>query len=237
MAKYSDIANEMRRRIQSEEYNPDLPITDEISLTKEFSCSRMTIKKALDILVMEGLLYRKRGHGTFIVKSAKEDKLVNVLDTENAGLTKIVGHENVKSEIIAFDIQFPTEEVAAHLSIDKQTPIYHIVRLRKLHGEPYVLERTFMPSTIIKYLTKEVLQGSVYEHITQTLSLKIGGSHRKIRADKPNDLDQQYLQCKVDDPVLEMEQVAYLNTGIPFEYSFSRHRYDKFVFKTVIIER
>ena len=67
--------------------------------------------------------------------------------------------------------------------------------------------------------------------------MKIGGSHRKIRADKPNDLDQQYLQCKVDDPVLEMEQVAYLNTGIPFEYSFSRHRYDKFVFKTVIIER
>lgn len=237
LAKYSDIANEMRRRIQKGEYDPDYPITDEISLTKEFSCSRMTVKKALDILVMEGLLYRKRGHGTFIVKSAKDDKLVNVLDNENAGLTKLVGAENVESVIIAFDIQFPSEDVASHLSIDLQTPIYHIIRLRKLHGEPYVLERTYMPSAIIKDLTRTILEGSVYQHITEKLGLTIGGAHRKIRADKPGKLDQEYLDCATDDPILEVEQVAYLNTGVPFEYSFSRHRYDKFVFKTVIIQR
>lgn len=237
LAKYSDIANEMRRRIQMDEYDPDQPITDEISLTKEFSCSRMTVKKALDILVMEGLLYRKRGHGTFIVKSVKEKNLVNVLDNENVGLTKTVGREHVESDIIAFEIQFPTEDVAAHLSIDLQTPIYHIIRLRKVNGEPYVLEKTYMPSAIIKDLTEIVLKGSVYDHITEKLGLTIGGSHRKIRADKPKDLDQQYLHCAADDPVLEMEQVAYLNTGIPFEYSFARHRYDKFVFKTVIIKR
>ncbi|GLC89567.1 GntR family transcriptional regulator [Lysinibacillus piscis] len=237
MAKYSDIANEMRRRIQRGEYDSNYPITDEVSLTKEFLCSRMTVKKALDILVAEGLLYRKRGHGTFIVKSAKEEKLVNVLNNENVGLTKLIGAEHVESVIIGFDIQFPSQEVAAHLSIDLQTPTYHIIRLRKWHGEPYVLERTYMPATIIKDLTKEILKGSIYDHITETLGLTIGGAHRKIRADKPGELDQEYLHCAANDPILEVEQVAYLNIGMPFEYSFSRHRYDKFVFKTVIIQR
>ncbi|GKU84618.1 hypothetical protein NCCP28_40140 [Niallia sp. NCCP-28] len=50
------------------EYFTDSSIPDEISLAKEFACSRMTMKKILDVLVMEGVLYRKRGHRTFIVK-------------------------------------------------------------------------------------------------------------------------------------------------------------------------
>ncbi|MDE1454928.1 UTRA domain-containing protein, partial [Bacillus paralicheniformis] len=40
-----------------------------------------------------------------------------------------------------------------------------------------------------------------------------------------------------DDPVLEVEQVAFLNTGEPFEYSFARHRYDKFVFSSVHVRK
>ncbi|KAF6605130.1 UTRA domain-containing protein, partial [Paenibacillus sp. EKM208P] len=54
-----------------------------------------------------------------------------------------------------------------------------------------------------------------------------------IRASKSTELDREHLDCAADDPILEIEQVGYLDTGIPFEYSFSRHRYDKFVFTTV----
>lgn len=82
-----------------------------------------------------------------------------------------------------------------------------------------------------------LIHSSIYSHITDKLGLTIGGAHRKVRADKPTDLDQQHLGCKSNDPVLEVEQVTYLNTGIPFEYSFSRHRYDKFVFTSVNIRR
>ena len=37
-------------------------------------------------------------------------------------------------------------------------------------------------------------------------------------------------------PVLEVEQVAFLDNGVPFEYSISHHRNDKFEFKSVIIK-
>ncbi|MBC1253795.1 UTRA domain-containing protein, partial [Listeria welshimeri] len=50
-------------------------------------------------------------------------------------------------------------------------------------------------------------------------------------------LDQQYLDCASDDPVVEVEQTVYLNNGLAFEFSRSRHRYDKFVFTTVNIAR
>ncbi|SMO31950.1 transcriptional regulator, GntR family [Melghirimyces algeriensis] len=215
----------------------DEAIPDELSLSKEFECSRMTMKRALDILVMEGLLYRKRGHGTFIVKSALQDHEVNVLDQEIQGLTRLLKDKKVTSKIIEFDVQFPSEEIASFLSIDSKTPIYHIVRLRNVEGEPYVLERTYMPTNVIEGVNEDVLHSSVYQHIKDTLGLSIGGFHRKIRASKPTDLDQEHLECAFDDPILEVEQVGYLNTGVPFEYSFARHRYDKFVITTVNIKR
>ncbi len=237
MPKYERISNEIRRRIKEGVYSLDAPIPDEISLAEEFGCSRMTVKRALDVLVSEGLLYRKRGHGTFIVKSAMLDGLVNVVSNETLGLTSLLKGRKVTSQIITFEVLFPSDEVAAHLCIDTNTPVYHLIRLRNVDGEPYVIERTYMPVHLIPGLNETVLHGSIYRYITHELGLTIAGSHRKIRADKPNELDRQYLQCAPDDPVLELEQVGFLNNGEPFEYSFSRHRYDKFVFVTVSTRR
>ena len=233
MNKYEAISAEMRNRIKEKKYSIDQPIPDEISLAKEFGCSRMTMKRALDILVMEGLLYRKRGHGTFIVRSAIQNSRVNVASNEAMGLTNLLKNKNITSKVINFEVQFPTEEVAAHLAIDTKSPVYYLIRVRLVDGEPYVMEKTYMPTKLIPGINDEILNGSIYEHITENLGLTIAGSHRKIRAAKPEGLDQEYLECKEDDPILEIEHVGFLNNGVPFEYSFSRHRYDKFEVTTV----
>jgi GntR family transcriptional regulator len=233
MNKYEAISAEMRNRIKEKKYSIDQPIPDEISLAKEFGCSRMTMKRALDILVMEGLLYRKRGHGTFIVRSAIQNSRINVASNEAMGLTNLLKNKNITSKVINFEVQFPTEEVAAHLAIDTKSPVYYLIRVRLVDGEPYVMEKTYMPTKLIPGINDEILNGSIYEHITENLGLTIAGSHRKIRAAKPEALDQEYLECKEDDPILEIEHVGFLNNGVPFEYSFSRHRYDKFEVTTV----
>lgn len=227
----------MRKRIREKVYPIDHPIPDEISLAKEFNCSRMTMKKALDILVLEGLLYRKRGHGTFIVQSAFNGGIVNVESNEMLGFSKLLENKNVKSKVISFQVQFPTEEVAIHLAIDKNTPVYAIARVRLVDNEPYVLERTYMPTTIIPGINDEVLNGSIYSYINDHLGLTIAGSHRKIRACKSNEFDREHLICELDDPILEVEHVGFLNNGLPFEYSFSRHRYDKFEITTINMRR
>lgn len=237
MRKYEKISSEMRKRIKEHYYPIDQPIPDEISLSKEFECSRMTMKRALDILVMEGLLYRKRGHGTFIVQSAFSNGRVNVDGTQVQGLTGLLKNKKVTSKVIQFDVQFPSDKVAEHLAIDRETPVYYLIRLRLVDGEPYVIEKTYMPTTLIKGITDEVLHGSIYSYITETLGLTIAGSHRKIRAAKSDKLDQSYLECLAEDPILEVEHVGFLNNGVPFEYSFARHRYDMFEVTTINMYR
>jgi GntR family transcriptional regulator len=237
MSKYETISKEMKKRIKSSFYPIDRPIPDELSLAEEFNCSRMTMKRALDLLAAEGLLYRKRGHGTFIVKSAINDNHVHVVSNEILGLTNLLKDKEIKSKVIKFEVQFPTEEVAAHLAIDMMTPVYYIIRLRIVDDEPYVMEKTYMPTHLIPGLNEKVLHQSIYNYIKEELHLTIAGTHRKIRASKPDQLDQTHLQCQKDDPVLEVEHVGFLDDGTPFEYSFSRHRYDKFVVTSVSVKR
>jgi len=235
--KYNYIANELRGRIFDSVYSLDQPIPDEMALAREFDCSRMTMKKALEVLVLEGLIYRKRGHGTFIIKSALELDKLNVLSRETTGLTKTAKGKKVTSKIIKFDVGFPKDEVLEHLNINRETPVYHIIRLRCINNEPYVIEETYMPTTIIKGITEKILYGSIYSYVQEELGYTITNSHKRIRADKSNELDQEYLNCKTDDPVLEVEHVGFFNDGTPFEYSFARHRYDKFVFTAINIKR
>ena len=235
MSKYLTISHEIRERILSGYYPVDKMMPDEHSLCREFECSRMTMRRALDILAQEGMIYRKRGHGTFIIQSSMQNHNVNVISDETVGLSNLMKDRKIISKIIEFNIQFPTEEIARNLSISLNAPVYHIIRLRIVEDEPYVLEETFMPSNLIPDINQEVLENSIYHHIEENLKLKIGGAHRKIRACKSNELDQKYLQCGEHDPILEVEQIGHLDIGIPFEYSFSRHRYDLFTFISVAV--
>lgn len=225
LVKYEAIANEIRKRIIRGTYPIESLIPDQVSLAEEFDVSRMTMKKALDILAMEGLIYRQRGSGTFVMKTAllnQQDSAVN----EYEGLTKQLSGQEVTSKIIEFNVEFPSEEMMKHLMIKKNQPVYNLTRLRLVNGKPYVLEHTYMPTDLAIGLTEEILKQSIYQYIHEELDLHFGGAFRKIHADKSSKYDQKYLDCKADDPVLEVEQVVYLKDGRPFEYSRSRYHYE-----------
>lgn len=225
MNKYDEIVNELRRRITSGYYTEGEPLPDQVALAEEFGVSRMTLKKAMDILAMEGLLFRKRGVGTFVIKSALWNSS-NYRATEYSGLTAQFPDKKVESQIISFEIQFPNEELQELLQLESTDAVYHLVRLRIIDQQPYILEDTYYVAKIVRNLTEEIIYKSIYQYITSGLNLKLGGAYRKIHADTPKELDIQYLQCGEHTPVLEVEQVVYLNNGTPFEYSRSRNRFD-----------
>ncbi|WP_214778508.1 GntR family transcriptional regulator [Exiguobacterium sp. s22] len=233
--KYETIADEIRKRIIEHVYPLEHALPDEIHLAQEFGVSRMTMKRALEILVMEGLIYRKRGKGTFILQSSFQKDRINVISKETRGLTQVIGDRSLRSEVLNFEVKFPSQEVANHLMIELTEPVYEIRRVRYVDDEPYVIELTYMVANLITGITREILEKSVYAYIQEELGYTITSSHKVIRADKPDEYDQAYLKNDVTEPIIEVEQVVYLSNGKPFEYSFARHRYDKFVFSSVNI--
>ena len=235
MTKYTQIANDIRTQIVKGvlQANEQLPFEKDLCI--KYDASKMTVKKALDILVAEGLIVKRRGSGTFVKSISNIDMNRLLIANQFRGLTALYSDRKVTSELITFDVVASNEEVTQKLNLESEEFVYNLLRVRYVDEEPYVIEHTFMPINLIPGLKRQHTMASIYSYIEEDLGLKVQSSHRTISVRKSNELEQKYLKLEVDDPVAVVEQVAYLENGTAFEYSISVHRYDHFTFETVIV--
>ena len=103
MVKYIDIADDIRSKIFDKKYTYGQKLPYEYVLCVAYHCNKETMKKALDILVKEGLIVRRRGAGTFVKDYDASSEDATQLKQSGLGLTrKLDGKVDLKSEIIEF---------------------------------------------------------------------------------------------------------------------------------------
>jgi GntR family transcriptional regulator len=232
MTKSEYISKEIRGKIQNGTYAINMQIPTEKEFCNIYKVSRITIKKAIDQLVTEGLLAKRRGSGTF-VKGLEEQKGKVVSQTN--GLFNSIDKSKVKSTALVFEVIPAGKEIAAKLNIDENSFVYHIIRYRSDSKDWQVIDYVYMPIELIPGLNKDILQHSIYQYIEKDLGYTIQSAHRVLKAIRPNEYDKKYLHLKDTDPVLSIEQIGYLDDGAPFEFSEQHHIGDKFEFRTVSI--
>lgn len=234
MEKYLYIANDMRNRILKGEFvsNDQLPF--EKDLIEAYSASKMTVKKALDMLVTEGLIIKRRGSGTFVKSLSDNEMKKRLMSNQFRGTTALYPDKQVKSEILNFAVIEVNDQVAEKLQVEKGSFVYDLYRVRLIDGEPTVMEQMYMPINLIVGLKKANVEGSIYEYIEEELQLKIKSSHRTIFARGASEIEAKYLNIEQGSPVAVAEQIAFLDTGEAFEYSTSVHRSDKFSIEVIL---
>lgn len=241
MNKSTYIANQIRDKIlNTQELTPNQALKTEVELCKEYNVSKMTLKKAIDILVDEGLVYKQRGVGTF-VKNLTESPLNNIRDRyKDQNLTGFsASHKglDVHTQVLEYTIIPASDFISEQLGIDPSDFVYYIKRLRFLDGAPNVLEETYMPLDLIPGLKLAHAETSIYSYIENTLQLKVASSHISICAKKSSKEIAGYLDLEPGEPIVAVTQTAFLSNGQLFEYSTCYHRYDVYEFHTVIVKK
>ncbi|MFZ2576578.1 MAG: GntR family transcriptional regulator [Lactococcus hircilactis] len=237
MNKYLKIKNDVRNKIISGVYKPGAILPGENDFIGLYHTSKMTVKHAMDELVREGLIIKRRGSGTF-VKELSQDELENFkVINQFQGSTALFSDKKIMSDVLTFEVISATPFIMDKLGVDGDTKLYHVRRLRFVDDEPYVIENSFMPTEIVQDLTLKICQASIYEYIEEKLKLAIGSAHRHIEARRGTDEETKLLELAVGDPVVIASQTAYLTDGRAFEYSENVHRYDKYGFETVLIRK
>lgn len=69
MPLYQQVANDLREAIVNDVYHVGARVPTEPELSRLYAVSRITIRKAIEILVGEGLLAKRQGKGTFVQES------------------------------------------------------------------------------------------------------------------------------------------------------------------------
>lgn len=234
MSKYKEIAEDIRKGILDGKYNPNEQLPLEKEMCKHYDVSRITIKKAVDELVDEGLVIKRRGAGTFVKAFDNSDVEGFSMSKQFSGFSETNKNSKVESKIIEFEVIHPNEEIAEKLKMTCDDFVYYIVRVRYCDGEARVVEYTYMPIGVIPGIKTDILHKSIYAYIEKDLNLKIKSAHKTIRAIEPTEEEREYLNLgdKIV-PILEVEQIGFLDNGQPFEYSLSHHRGDKIEFRSI----
>ncbi len=226
ISQYKEIATTLKNRIKTGDYETGQHLPSQKELADEFGTSRVTIQKALDELSNANLILRRQGSGTTVAPNSQST--LDILSSQYEGTTKLFeGRNKVTTQVLNFEIRLPNPHEQKRLAISSSTPVYDVLRLRNVDKEPYELDHSIMPLSVIQNLTEEIASGSIYKFIESTLNLKIGCSIRKITADISQKNDQKYLKCNHGEPILQVSQTVHLSDGRAFEYSQTRHRYDK----------
>ncbi|AGT32590.1 GntR family transcriptional regulator [Geobacillus genomosp. 3] len=230
---YYQLEQYMKEKIEKGEWRPGEMIPSERELAEMHAISRMTVRQAVNNLVNDGYLIRRRGKGTFVAANKIEQPLKGLTsfseDMRARGMepgTVVLGFETIPASLT----------LAAWLSVSEGAPLYEIRRLRLADGAPMALETLYIPVNLVPGLTRDVVSGSVYEFIEKTLGLSIGTAVQALEASVARQLEAECLQIKEGAPVLLLERRTCLADGRPVEVVKSVYRGDRYKF-TVEMER
>lgn len=229
MPKYMQIYREIRRRIDSGIYAPDKKLPEGAKLANEFACSELTITKALDLLVREGLVLRKRGLGSFVKRLASSASNSHLLGT--AERCSYSG-KTLTTRVISYCAEPADENIAKKLTIPCGQLVYVIQRVRVIDGVPSIIEYTWMPVDLIPQLTLSDVKQSIYKYISNQLGFTIHSAHMTITGQQSNEHECQHLALNEPVILIQVEQTAFLDNGKLFEYSLARHLWHTFNFET-----
>ena len=192
------------------------------------------MKKALEILVKEGLIIRRRGAGTFVKELNVSEK--NETVRMRSLSMRFEGHD-VTSDIKVFEVIPSDKKIAEKLQIDEGDFVYHIIRNRSVDGKPYCVEITYIPLYRLVNLKADVLKDSLYKYVINQLHMTVQSCHLKITSALSTILEQSFLGLGEGEPYIQEEQTTYLSNGSVFELTFNRRHYADFEFQTVIVEQ
>lgn len=227
MLKYEAVVDDLKKKINDGKYAPSTQLPTITQLCLQYGVSKITIKKAMDELERQGFVTRQRGSGTYAKQRLDENEFARWTENDHIKGTKRDYAERgmrVTSVVYDFSVVEPPAHVARYLQMDPHEGFcYHIVRRRDLEGEPSSIEYTYMPIDLIPNLKRANVEDSIYHYITEDLGLNIDSAHSIFRAVNPTEDEQRWMGVGPGYPMLEVEQVAFLSNGEPFEYSITRH--------------
>lgn len=224
---YYQIQGHIRGKIKTNEWAEGETIPSERLLSEEFGVSRMTVRQAIQGLVDEGILTRKRGSGTYVSKEKVEQPLYGV--TSFTTLMEQRGMQ-ASSRLISFAKRMPDSKEAEKLQISETDDVFHIERIRLGDDLPIAIETAVVPCSIAEGLTEEAIQKSLYEFIEMKLGQNFGEGKQSIEAISASEKTAELIDVPVGSPILHIERITTLKNGVPFEYVRSQYAGNRFKF-------
>ncbi|TYA12232.1 GntR family transcriptional regulator [Paenibacillus faecis] len=232
---YKQLIDDLKKNIHAGRY-ADLRLPDERSLSETYRVSRSSVKRALAKMESDGIIFKKRGSGTFINPLYLKNESIFNYEGSNLGVTDNfqMDGKKPKVKVLSFEVVSPTEELQRDLFLEPHDFVYKIVRLRLFDEEPFMIETGYIPIKIVQNLNQTIIEGSIFNYLEEAHNMAVTKSFLSIFAEPSQPEDRELLNLREHEPVGIMEGVFFLDNGTPFEFSHMRFHYKYMKFNTFV---
>jgi len=214
--RYQEIADDLRGRARSMQAGAVLPSESELSA--EFGASRVTIRRALELLRDEGLIAARQGFGWFVATEPVRQSLesLGTIESQVEGVGKIS-----ERKVEEFAFEDPPGHVRALLESD------HVLRVKRVNladGEPFAVVTVWCPADLGAGLSRRDVEKRPFYEL---LDVDLHGATQTIGADSAEPADASLLGVPVGAPLLRCQRVTTDRSGRPVlvsEHLFPAHR-------------
>jgi len=240
--RYQQIADDLRRRIESCEFTANTPLPTEKDLQEKYQVSRNTIRDAIKLLVQLQLVQTRAGQGTFITEGVIP--FVTTLSTdprtgrdggeEGATYPALVREQGREATATTPEVQILRcpAKIAARLRIGDDARVVSRHQERYIDGTLWSLQTSYYPLKWVDMGAVElrdpndISEGAV-AYLAAAIGLKQVGHLDFIAARLPNDRERELFNLTHNHSVIEVYRTSFAEDGTPIRVTVTVYPSDR----------
>ena len=216
----------LRRLIESEEYKNGKMLPKEVELSERLHISRNTLRQAINQLVVEGLLVRKKGVGTKVVRKGINGGVKNWLSFSQE--MRMLGIE-VRNYELHLSHKKANPEIAGFFGCTEDARCVVMERVRGNMSFPFVYFISYF-NPALPVTGDENYSIPLYEMLENNYGVVVKLSREEVSARLAGDSIAEKLEIAANDPILIRKRFVYDDKGVPVEYNIGYYRADSFTY-------
>lgn len=223
---YHQVLVVLRQRIVEGMFSTEGQLPTEKQLEAEFGVSRISIRRAVDALVAEGLVERKAGRGTMLTGSGNTPDPM----TTSLGPFENLLHMGYSTNVavLEFDYEPACQRVARCLECEVGAEVQRSVRVRSYKGMPFSHLTTWVPGEIGRSFDRDMLAGGPILSLLERAGCRPERAKQCFTAGSADPRVARALDVPVAAPLLSILRVVRDQKGRPVEYLEALYRPDRY---------
>ncbi|MGF6965161.1 GntR family transcriptional regulator [Paraburkholderia sp. WC7.3g] len=233
LPRYQRLRDEIVALIAARHWRPGEAIPTEQALANSYGLAIGTVRKAVDLLVAEGLLERFQGRGTFVRRANFDGSLFRFFRFQ----TRQGERRIPESRILRREVVDAPSAVAATLQISSSARVIQMSRVRLIDGVPMLVEEIWLPyvrfAAFAQMELNEVgdLLYPVYEAQCNQI---VASATETLTVEAVGPLHARLLHIEPGTPAVVIERLAYGYDRQPLEWRRSRGPASEFIYQAEI---
>jgi GntR family transcriptional regulator len=215
---YLQVRDLLASRIAAGDWRPGGTLPNEVELARELNVSPGTVRKALDQMEDEHLVFRRQGRGTFVADQSSEELAVRFTNIRTSQGSRISGHVSGSKVTVAK----ASELEQRRLRLRAHADVIRILRMRRHQEQPFMIEEVSLPEQLFPGLVDRSPISHRITLLAQQFGLLLGKAQEQVRIGTADAMTAKELAVSEGAPLLELDRVVYALDGRPVEWRLAK---------------